>query len=552
MRRIALFLSTVLLPCSAYAVAPDHVHGGASNVYNVLDYGAKCDNRIIYGGISTTASSGNVSALVPTWSAADIGATVDISIGTFNSYSASPLTAYNGTITGFTDSEHITVSATFPTFTSASGAGMRWYHTVDTAAIQKALDAANASNAGTPGGAQIVIPDVSCATGQLTVYSNERISGSNQAASVLMQANGQNADIFQSYGYNSLINTNSTGGVHDVAIENLTLDGNRGGNTGSGIGTATGTGDLIRLYGYHLNMHDVTLMNQAADGWFSQWSTSAGSPVDENNNIGPAGMEADLNHNTCSYGAGWCVVWDGPHDSRISHFVSLSEGTGGLLNGPDGNGSPINVLDWHGYQEPTDISFPYQYSSCDGCYAEGLMYIGAFNNIISNTRIGNLTLGTSGSVHDLTMANDIVGTLNNVTGTSHDFWSGGSIGTLTGASYTPIYVFGTSGLPSGTQNSFSITNGSSYPALFTQSSGSVLSLTDNLASQTWDSAGNVTLGIGGLSGTATNGYAYMPTCSADPSGTPVTKTGFVPRCYNPSDNKEWIWNGSGWKYVQAN
>lgn len=83
------------------------------------------------------------------------------------------------------------------------------------------------------------------------------------------------------------------------------------------------------------------------------------------------------------------------------------------------------------------------------------------------------------------------------------------------------------------------------------SSGATLSGSGS-AAVSLDVNGNVTLGNGGLSGTASNGYAYMPTCSSDPSGTPTSKTGFAPRCYNPTNNKEWIYNGSAWKYVQAN
>lgn len=61
-----------------------------------------------------------------------------------------------------------------------------------------------------------------------------------------------------------------------------------------------------------------------------------------------------------------------------------------------------------------------------------------------------------------------------------------------------------------------------------------------------DRNGNVYLGIGALATTATNGFAYMPTCAGAPTGTPTAKAGFVPFVYDTTDNKLYVHNGT-WK-----
>ena len=61
-----------------------------------------------------------------------------------------------------------------------------------------------------------------------------------------------------------------------------------------------------------------------------------------------------------------------------------------------------------------------------------------------------------------------------------------------------------------------------------------------------DRNGNVYLGLGILATSATNGFAYMPTCAGAPTGTPTAKSGFVPFVYDTTDNKLYVHNGT-WK-----
>ena len=61
-----------------------------------------------------------------------------------------------------------------------------------------------------------------------------------------------------------------------------------------------------------------------------------------------------------------------------------------------------------------------------------------------------------------------------------------------------------------------------------------------------DANQSVVAGKGNLAANATSGFLYIPLIAADPTGTPVSKSGFVPICFNPTDNKLWIYNQSAW------
>lgn len=61
-----------------------------------------------------------------------------------------------------------------------------------------------------------------------------------------------------------------------------------------------------------------------------------------------------------------------------------------------------------------------------------------------------------------------------------------------------------------------------------------------------DEAGNVQLGPGGLVQASTDGFPYIPTVSAAPSGTPTAKSGFYPMVFCTADSKIYVYNGSAW------
>lgn len=63
-----------------------------------------------------------------------------------------------------------------------------------------------------------------------------------------------------------------------------------------------------------------------------------------------------------------------------------------------------------------------------------------------------------------------------------------------------------------------------------------------------DSAGNVVIGTGALSTSATDGFLYIPTSAGAPTGVPTTKTGMVALEYNTTNNNLYVYNGA-WKKV---
>lgn len=64
----------------------------------------------------------------------------------------------------------------------------------------------------------------------------------------------------------------------------------------------------------------------------------------------------------------------------------------------------------------------------------------------------------------------------------------------------------------------------------------------------FDHLGNAQLGLSTTTESSTDGFVYIPagTTTGPPSGTPTSKSGFVPLWYDTTNNKLWIYN-SGWK-----
>jgi hypothetical protein len=490
------------------------VGGGSFSVSVVCtDYGAKCDGKIIYGGVTVTSGSKVISTPAYSFTSADVGATITLSVAPFNSYTSGALTSFTDTIASVSGGNAtLTNNATF----SSSASGARWYHTVDTTAIQAALTAASGS---APGGGTVAFPAGVCVTGSLTFYSDENIVGASFGGSVIMLASGTNQSMFVSNNFATLTGSNSTGGVHDWAIQNLQLDGNRGANTGSGIGTAGAVGNLIQVYGYEFTMNNVLLVNFPADGIYTEWSSSAGSPVDSNGNYGPAGLEAHVHDIKCAYGAGWCWTFGGPHDSLVSHLTTLSNGTGGFNMLGTGAASPVSLDHYHGYQEPTDLNL-YTNVYCEKCFSEGASQLNGFDYTLT--------------IYNIYSAQTTVSTINNQAGTGfQDLWVNGVVGSVSGNAYNPSQVINSRGLLSNLGSTFQLTNGAAYPAIFAQSSGSSFTLTNTGATQ-YTNAGGVNTFSGSLGGasffstTRCTSGASPASCSAAPAGSVAVPTGTNP------------------------
>lgn len=61
--------------------------------------------------------------------------------------------------------------------------------------------------------------------------------------------------------------------------------------------------------------------------------------------------------------------------------------------------------------------------------------------------------------------------------------------------------------------------------------------------------GAVLLGLASRAAATNGGFPYMPTIAGTPSGTPTSKTGYVPFAFEVSTNKLWVYNGTAWRSV---
>jgi hypothetical protein len=64
---------------------------------------------------------------------------------------------------------------------------------------------------------------------------------------------------------------------------------------------------------------------------------------------------------------------------------------------------------------------------------------------------------------------------------------------------------------------------------------------------TFDTSNNVTVGPGSIATNATDGFLYIPSCAGAPSGTPTTKTGFIPLVYDSTNNILYAYSGGSWR-----
>lgn len=110
----------------------------------------------------------------------------------------------------------------------------------------------------------------------------------------------------KSEGFDDLAGTNSTGGVVNVEIIGLTLDGNKAKQT-RGFG--------LKLYGRRITLKDVTVYNCKEDGVWTEWSTS---PAVSSPNEAMEGIFSNV-RSSFNDGRGWRML--GPHDSYLTDIL---------------------------------------------------------------------------------------------------------------------------------------------------------------------------------------------------------------------------------------
>lgn len=198
----------------------------------------------------------------------------------------------------------------------------------DTAAIAAEVTAAN-NNAG----GRVQFPASTCVTNaSIPIYSNLTYAGVGSASIVLLKSFA-NVPVFLGNGFAGLTGTNSTFGIHDFTIRDLTIDGNISFNTGA---------DCVQLYGFHYRIEDVNFQNCPQDGIYSEWSNSASCPPGA-----PQCMEATLAHLRGSQYGHYGINWQGPHDSIFEDITAYTfiAGTGQRAFS---FGSPGTASQWNG------------------------------------------------------------------------------------------------------------------------------------------------------------------------------------------------------------
>jgi len=133
----------------------------------------------------------------------------------------------------------------------------------------------------------------------------------------------------KSEGFESLQGTDSTGGVVDVEIAGLHLDGNKAkANCNTGI----------QLYGRRLILRDVTVCNCSGDGIWTEWSSD---PTVNTPNDAMEGVFSNV-RSCFNDGRGWRML--GPHDSCLNNILLYCNGLVGFASwGLQGGCQGVNL-----------------------------------------------------------------------------------------------------------------------------------------------------------------------------------------------------------------
>jgi hypothetical protein len=189
--------------------------------------------------------------------------------------------------------------------------------TDDTTAIQAAIDAVNAA-----GGGEVRFPQGTYITTTLTTYSKVHLRGSGIDATTIKLKDNSDVDLIKGENFDALTGTNSTSGIYNWSIQDLTLDGNKANNATNGYG--------LRVYGYGYIINDVRIRNTRQDGFYTEWSNSAATPGNDSMEAHVSGLKV---HSSAANG----IVWHGPHDSTMINVQVYENAGRGVWVKPNGN-----------------------------------------------------------------------------------------------------------------------------------------------------------------------------------------------------------------------
>lgn len=253
--------------------------------------------------------------------------------------------------------------------------------TADTSAIQSAINAANSA-----GGGVVFFPEGTYISGTLTLYSKVHLVGSGPTATTLKLANSTNAALIQGDGFVALSAGDTTGGISDFSIRDMTLDGNKANNGTTGYG--------LRVYGYRYVLRDLHIKDCFTNGIYSQWASASS----EN-------MEARLD-NVRVYssttangdGSGTQVYWLGPHDSVFTGCFFFYGDAKGFEAAHADKAAGLIFENCHAYGNDQTYGWYLTGNGCslNNCVAEGAITAQVYINE-TNIRVTNLYAFAAGA-----------------------------------------------------------------------------------------------------------------------------------------------------------
>jgi hypothetical protein len=225
-------------------------------------------------------------------------------------------------------------TATLPFLNIRDFGGLGDNATDNTTPIYNARAAARAL-----GGARILYGPGIFLSGNQDITNDKFVyhDGSGVGATIIKLKSGANTDLFSAQ--TNLINlAGSSGGrssgiLYNFGFSNMTLDGNKSGQTG-------GPSYPLRVYGYSFKHNNLEIRNGYSGNWLNDWGGG--------NNFATDSMEAQISNVKCHDSAGIGVEFNGPHDSQFTNFIDESDDSHCMHWCPGGAGTMFkNLHAWY-------------------------------------------------------------------------------------------------------------------------------------------------------------------------------------------------------------
>lgn len=254
--------------------------------------------------------------------------------------------------------------------------------TDDTTPIQAAIDAANAA-----GGGIVFFSAGTYISTLLTMKSNVHLRGVGPTGTTIKLKNTTNTALIQGSNFVALAAGDTTGGISDWSITDMTLDGNRANNSTTGYG--------IRVYGYRYVLRDLHIKDCKTNGIYSQWASASSQNMEARvdnvrvfQSVDAAGVAGD----------GAQVEWLGPHDSIFTGCLFFYGGDKGFYANHTSKAAGLILQNCHAYGNNQTYGYYLTGNgiAMDTCVAEGAITAQVYVND-ANVRLTNMYVFAAGA-----------------------------------------------------------------------------------------------------------------------------------------------------------